>query len=190
MIIWMLLQLRGRIFEPLGTDLTACFVHWHRELFVFCFCGVFWCYRSLKPVGEMQTATRAAPCRGRSVVEWTTAHQSRGAVPAARWEWEGKVRNGRKNPRLLGEHHAGVRTQEPGGFSVPGVLGNSLSYLRGKGASPRCCFKGQQLHSAFYELEETVELGKADCRHCFSLIHRIISSDYIFLVHFPLGCPD
>lgn len=111
-------------------------------------------------------------------------------MPAASWEWEGKVLNGRKNPRLLGQHHAGVRTREPGGFSVPGVLGNSLSYLQGKGASPRCCFKGQQLHSAFYELEEIVELGETDCRHCFSLIHRIISSDYFFLVHFPLGCPD
>lgn len=56
--------------------------------------------------------------------------------------------------------------------------------------SAPCCSKGQQLHSAFYELEEIVELGKADCRHCFSLLHRIISSDYFFLVHFPLGCPE
>lgn len=73
---------------------------------------------------------------------------------------------------------------------MPAVLGNSLSYLPGKEVSPHGCFKGQQLHSAFYELKEIVELGKADCRHCFSLIHRIISSDYFFLVHFPLGCPD
>lgn len=64
---------------------------------------------------------------------WTTAHQSLGAVPAARWEWEGKIPNGRKNPWLLEEHQAGVRTEEPGGFSVPGVLGNSLSCLQGKG---------------------------------------------------------
>lgn len=61
MIIWILLQLRGRIFEPLGTDLTARFVHWHRELFVFCFCGVFWCSRSLWTSGWDANSNSGCP---------------------------------------------------------------------------------------------------------------------------------
>lgn len=185
MIIWIVLQLRDRIFEPLGTDLTAHFVHFHRDLFVFCFCVVFWCCRSLWTRGWNTNNNSGCP-------EDEQLHiKALGLCLQPGGNGRGKSWMGGKIPHSWG---TSAQVKGHGGLVGSQCLEcwgiNSLSYLQGKGPSPRCCFKGQQLHSTFDELEEIVELGKADCRHCFSLICRIISSDYFFLVHFPLDCPD
>lgn len=180
-IVWIFLQLRGRIFEPLGTDLMAHFVHFSQgSVGILLLCGFLMLQIPLNQWVKYKQQLRLPQDEQVHIKALGLCLQPGG--------------NGREKSQMGGKTSWGApgRCEDRGawwGLHAWGVGEFSVLCAR-EGAAPPCCSKGQQLHSAFYELEEIVELGKAGCRLCFSLMHRIISSDYFFLVHFLLGCPE
>lgn len=123
-IVWIFLQLRGRIFEPLGTDLMAHFVHFSQgSVGIFLLCA-FWCCRSLWTSGWNTNSSSGCPRMNKCTSKPWGCACSQVGMGGKNPKWEGKP---------PGEHQGGVRTGEPGGVSMPGVLRNSLSCLQGKG---------------------------------------------------------